>query len=626
MVKWWKSNNGCSGVSRRGRCGSYIPFTLIILFTFSLFHLSTLHSQPALLRKAEKKMGEFDFQGAIELLEPRVARRGAPAATALLGECYRRTGDFRAAEMWFGQVGDWAEIHPQYLLSYARTLQRAAKYTEAQGYYQRYLGLVPGDRLAQEQRDACGNIRELQKRGLGWWDVQPLPFNTPYREFCPVKYEDALVFCSDRPAEGLAKYEDAWTGEGFMDIFRAGRKTLDPELCGSFTYKDPVIFHAPLSSRFHEASAYFSPDYQTIYFTTNALGSGKSRDDSGLLRLQILYARRLPGNRGWTDPISLPINSAEYSVMHPCLSPDGRRLYFASDMPGGHGGFDLYYVEMINDVWGPPINLGPGINTRGSEVFPYLSPRSELFFSSDGWGGLGGLDIFFSHQQAGGWSAPRNPGAPLNSAADDFGFSWEDEGSCGYFSSDRDGGAGKDDLYSFRNIAHPVTVQIQDAKTGALLNASLVADCRPDTLSAPGGQAIWEIPHNACCQITALSPGYYPETFTRCSYNLSPGRPLEASLNLSVRPVYRLEGVVFDNYTGLPMDNALVQIIVKDTGQEFASFRTTFNGRFELELKGGACYQVRVTHPGQAPVLQSGPCIAPLAPSEDFRVRVYVGG
>lgn len=312
--------------------------------------------------------------------------------------------------------------------------------------------------------------------------------------------------------------------------------------------------------------------------------------------------------------------------MHPCLSPDGRRLYFASDMPGGQGGIDLYYTELINDVWGPPVNLGPGINTRGSEVFPYLSPGGVLYFSSDGWGGMGGLDIFQAKPQLeGGWKPPYNFGAPLNSPADDFGFSWEEEGRCGYFSSDRDGGVGKDDLYSFRNITHPLALQIRDDKTGVFLGATLKADCRSDTLLAPDGQARWEMPHNACCQLIVSAPGYYPGTLTRCTYNLSPGQPLEASISLTLRPVYRLEGIVFEEYTGLPMDNALVQVIVTETGQEYASFRTTFNGRFELELKGGACYQIRVTRPGYPPVLQSGPCIAPMAPSEDFRVRVYFG-
>lgn len=587
-----------------------------------LFLPVALSAQSGLLRKAQKKIDALDFQGAIQILEPKLSRRATPAGAALLGDCYRRTGRFSEAEHWYGKVGDWSEVHPQYLLSHARTLQRAGKYSDAQNFYDRYLGILPNDRLALEQRRACSEIETYQRRGMGWWEVQSLPLNSAYREFGPVCYEDALVFCSDRPADGPAKYQDAWTGEGFLDIYSAPRKTLDPSQCASFSYGTPVVFYAPLSSKYHEASAHFSPDHQVIYFTTNAVGSGSRRDDEGLLRLQIMYARRLPRNRGWTDPLSLSINSSEYSVMHPCLAPGGRRLYFSSDMPGGFGGPDLYYVEMINDVWGPPVNLGPGINTQGSEVFPYIDSDGALYFSSDGWGGMGGLDIFVVKSDG---EAPYNPGFPLNSMADDFGFTWEEKDACGYFSSDRPGGEGKDDIYLIRKISHPLQLQIKDAWTGAFPGGVILrADCRTDSLAVSDGQGQWEMPHNACCQVTATAPGYDPATLTRCTYNMSPGQSISAELLLTPRPEYRLEGIIFEESTGLPLDGALVQILHRDTGEEVASSRTTFSGRYDLEVGGGACYLIRVSKSGYATWQQNGPCIGLKAPGQVHKERVYL--
>ncbi len=593
---------------------------------FSFFLVFQLPAQTGLLKKAEKMMAELDFQGAIQLLENSKVKRTSSRRSALLGECYRRSGYFEEAEKRFRQVEDWSDVRPTYMLHFARTLQRAEKYPEALAYYQRYLGSVPSDPLAREQAAACRDIQALQSRGTGWWEAQPLGINSEYREFSPAIYERGLVFCSDRPVEGLANYQDAWTGEGFLDLFLCSRKTLDATLCGSYTYSPPEVFNEALSSRFHEASAHFSADFEEVFFTGNAPGNGKGRDDAGLLRLGIHHARRLPGNKGWTDPIPLSINSGEYSVMHPCLSRDGRRLYFSSDMPGGHGGLDLYYADRVNGVWGPPFNLGPDINTQGSEVFPYFSLDGLLYFSSDGWAGLGGLDIFFSREEKIGiWAAPYNPGAPINSSSDDFGFIWEETGTCGYFSSDRRGGAGKDDLFSFRKIAHPIDLEIQDAETRAYLGGGfLTAACRPDTLRVIDGRARWEIPHNACCELLVQIPHYLPGLAIRCTYNLPPGEPIQLLISLTPNPVYTLEGVVFQESTGLPLEDVEVQIFDRDTGRMTATYLTNFSGRFEVEVAPGACYEIKALKNGYVQAYAIGPCVAIGGKSRSYQLKVYM--
>ncbi|MCB9284466.1 MAG: tetratricopeptide repeat protein [Lewinellaceae bacterium] len=596
------------------------PWSFTILF---VLFTGLLSAQNGLLRKAEKKMEALDFQAAISLLENGLRNPPPPAGAALLGECYRRAGRFGEAETWFQKVSDWSEVRPQWMLNYARTLQRNARYPEAVTFYERYLGRVRNDQLAAEQLASCQQIRTLQERGLGWWEVQGLPFNSEYREFCPVFHENTLVFCSDRPVEGLSNYQDAWTGEGFLDLFKVTRKVLDSTLCASYSYSSPALFNNAMTTRFHEASAHFSADGEEIYFTSNAPGSGKGRDDAGLLRLQILHARRLPGHRGWTDPLPISINSEEYSVMHPCLSADARRLFFASDMPGGYGGLDLYYVEMIQGVWGPPINLGPSVNTTGNEVFPYFAPDGAFYFSSDGWGGLGGLDIFSTRLDREG--RPFNPGFPLNSPADDFGFIWEEVQQCGYFSSDRNGGAGKDDLYVFRRISHPVHVEIVDSQTGVFIGGGiLTSDCRQDTLSVLDGQARWEVPHNTCCELRASAPGYHPGFARRCTYNLPSGEPIHLALSLDPQPVFSLEGVVFQYSTGLPLEETSIQVIDKENGRVVASFSTDFSGRIELLLEEGVCYQFRVTKNGYAPLTGDGPCVPFHGQSENFRYKFYL--
>ena len=584
-----------------------------------------LFAQEAAIRKAQKKMAANDFQGAIQLLEKKLDRHSPPLGPALLGECYRRAGRFEEAGEWYGKVGDWAAVPWPYLLNYARTLQRDGQYPEALAWYERYLTAFPQDQIALEQSRACRNIQALQQSGLGWWEVQALPINSPQREFSPALFDEDLVFCSDRGKSAGGQDQDAWTGEGFLDLFRSARKALDPNLCGAYTYGDPEPFESALSSRYHEASAHFTSGGDAVYFTSNALSSGKKRRKAGPLRLHIFYARRLARNRGWSDPVSLPINSDQYSVMHPCLSADGKRLYFASDMPGGMGGFDLYYVALERDTWGPPVNLGPVINSAGNEVFPSLASDGTLHFASDGWGGLGGMDLFRSRPLGEAWSRPVNPGAPLNSAADDFGLIWEGGGQCGYFSSDRPGGAGKDDLYAVRQIAHPLELRLRDEVTGAdLTDGVLSANCRADSLAIGSGQGTWEIPHNACCEIQASAPGYQPAQLIRCTYNLSPGEPIQAEIALRPQPVYLLEGIVFDQATGLPLDGAVLQVYDLGSGREYAAYETNFSGRFEVQLEDGACYHLRISRKGFTPVEAEGPCLDVQAETQTYSYKLYL--
>ena len=162
-------------------------------------------------------------------------------------------------------------------------------------------------------------------------------------------------------------------------------------------------------------------------------------------KLGIFYAV-FDGN-DWTKIRELRINNEWYNVTTPWLSPDGKRLYFASDKPGGYGGSDLYYCQWKNDYWDDPVNLGPVINTKGNESYPFINAAGEFFFSSDGHPGLGGKDIFFSRYSDSSWSRPVCLDAPVNSQYDDFGIFTDTLMKEGYFSSNRDKSV---DIFHFR--------------------------------------------------------------------------------------------------------------------------------------------------------------------------------
>lgn len=262
--------------------------------------------------------------------------------------------------------------------------------------------------------------------------------NTTQLEFSPVFFGKGLVYVSSRNTSGA---RDKKIGETFFELFYT---ELDP----NGNPKPPQSFSVNVNSQLHEGPVTFNRKGNVMYFTRNNMKKGVRRADSkGVSRLKIYEA--VQGQFDWEGLTELSFNSDEYSSCHPSLSPDGKRLYFSSDMPGGYGGYDLYMVERVAEGWSTPINLGPEINTSGHDVFPFIHESGNLFFSSTGREGMGGLDIFMINIAGQSWGEVTNLGMPFNSPYDDLGFILNAEGSLGFFTSNREGGTGKDDIYKF---------------------------------------------------------------------------------------------------------------------------------------------------------------------------------
>lgn len=260
--------------------------------------------------------------------------------------------------------------------------------------------------------------------------------NTPYYEFSPTYYQNGIVFVSSRQRGGLI---DPKLGEPYFELFYA---KLDRE---GIPYQ-PRLFSLEINAKYHEGPVTFTGDAEKMYFSRNNFEDGYfSTDEQGVSRMQIFQAQR--GELDWENIQLMPFNDPEYKSMHPTVTEDGMRLYFTSDRPGGFGGMDIYVTEKVDGAWLDPINLGPDVNTTGNEVFPFIHPSGILFFASDGHGGLGGLDLFLIDISERQWGELVNMGPPFNSDQDDFGFTLNASGTQGIFSSNREGGLGKDDLY-----------------------------------------------------------------------------------------------------------------------------------------------------------------------------------
>jgi outer membrane protein OmpA-like peptidoglycan-associated protein len=261
-----------------------------------------------------------------------------------------------------------------------------------------------------------------------------------YDEFSPVYYKNGIVFCTNRKPNLLLDYSST-QDKGLFKIYYA-------DTTSSGEKREPVLLSKVLTTNFNDGPATFSVNFDTIYFSRNLIVEGKLKYISGSKnRLGIFYSVNVDGN--WTKPRDMRINNEWYNVTTPFLSPDGKRLYFASDKPGGYGGSDLYYCEWKNDYWNEPVNLGPVINTPGNESYPFINSTGELFFSSDGHPGLGGKDIFFSRLKDGNWTKPIRLDPPINSEFDDFGIVADPLTQTGYFSSNRDKSI---DIYKFETI------------------------------------------------------------------------------------------------------------------------------------------------------------------------------
>ena len=285
-------------------------------------------------------------------------------------------------------------------------------------------------------------------------------------DFSPRYYRDGIVFVTTHVDDLRYRVEDERIETNIMKLYQATRSF-------SGVLDEPQAFYRELNSDLHEGPVTFDSAYQTIYFTRNDELAPKRRRRKTLRRLRV-YSANWTGDE-WTGERQVDFNAADANTAHPALSPDGKLLVFASDRDGGYGGMDLWAVAKEGDDWGEPYNLGPFVNTDGNDVFPFLHRDGTLYFASTTEGPddeEGHLDLYYSRHDGKAWGKGVSLGPPFNSDDDDFGIIVGPDNKRGYFSSDRPGGLGEDDIYSFLVITEreggplDLTVDVSDAATG----------------------------------------------------------------------------------------------------------------------------------------------------------------
>ncbi len=422
----------------------------IFIFALVVFTTGNSFAQQNDIKKANKDFDKFAYIDAREIYL-KVVEDGYESAEIFkkLGDTYYYNSDYTNAAKWYQklvtQFPDQTE--PEYYYRAAQSLKSLGKYNESDALLNAYKA-KGGTGLVIKKFENDPNYLKSTVFKKRDFELDKVGVNSSNSDFGASFYgKDMIVFASASNTEGEKVAE--WTDQPFLDLFMANK-----DATGKLS--NARRLGGDINTAYHESSTAFSKDGNTVYFTRNNFLDGKKgKDKNKTIRLK-LYKATKTGDFNWTNIVELPFNSKEYSVAHPALSPDGKKLYFSSDMPGTMGMSDLWYVDILgNNNYGTPVNLGPEINTTARESFPYISDKNNLYFSSDGRSGLGGYDIFVTPlDEAGKPGTITNLGAPSNSAQDDFGFIINEEDRIGYVSSNRGGDRGSidDDIYLVREI------------------------------------------------------------------------------------------------------------------------------------------------------------------------------
>lgn len=573
----------------------HILTALLLLALFS-FDAS---AQKANLQRGNKEYDRFNYQKAIPLYLQVLDKADVPEAKIKLAESYRRVNNWTEAEYWYGQIVHLPDAKPIYSLYYGKALQANGKCDLAKEWFEDYSRREPDDLRGKLLSKACtkDEIERMINKCNFCYEIQPVPINTKYDDFSPMFVDGGLVFASERDEGGMVERTYEWTGFPFLELFFTQVDTLDADNF-EYTYeKKPKEYRKELNTKYHDGPIAFSRDQKTVYITrNNYFERKKDTDDEGVTRLKVFVGDR-KGDK-WTNLQGLPFNSDEYSVAHATIAPDEQTLYFSSDMPGGFGGMDLYYSVNEDGLWGPPINLGPRINTEGHEVFPvYHHSSNKLYFASDGQVGLGGLDIYYVIDNDGVWTPPANVGAPINSKYDDHSIILNDDESFGYFSSNRTEGAGRDDIYSFRKKVVKVEVLVYDLITNEPIpNSDVYIDCSKENLiTNAAGRVEIEMPVDRCCNFTANKSGYLEKQMESCTNGYEPGTKMFVKIPLMPPLEFNLAGIVYDERTSTPITGATVELI-NDCDKPVATLTTGADGSYEfLDLAPNCCYTVRAS-------------------------------
>lgn len=618
------------------------------IFAVTFFLASLVgYSQKLIVKRANQEYDLLRFASAAELYEEAILDGAASQEVYLkLADSYYKIKDTRNAEKYYQKASEG-------------TLTDADKFQ----YWQSMLQNGKTDEAIVAAKSSTGSKRITN---IGTTDskkilsdstvnaVYFMDFNTPYSDFSPTAYDKGLVFVSSRHRGSLHKNVFGWNNTPFLNLYyvdttglkkahyyhaikREQFQKLDQPQLYAYDNKlhtdetritandtrtagyygiyfrknatDTLYFKREVSpfnefnTKFHEGPVAFNKTKDVIIFTRNNYQHGKFKKDAqGVNRLKMFMAKK--SGEGWSTPTEVPFNSDAFSVGHPAFDANDQYVYFSSDMPGGSGGSDLYRVPYNEGKFGKPENLGDKINTDGNELFPFVS-NDILYLTSDGHGGLGGLDMMAVSLK--NFSQQKNLGYPINTNKDDFGLSISESGKEGFVSSNRNRIGLDDDIYYFTrtkpvSFTNPIRVLVIDRATQKPISGANV------------------VPTNSLAPCTTDKEGF-------CVFDAEPNNTYSfvgkkekyldgsSSIDLKEDQLDALVRVYLDEFgnslyclvkergTSLPLADVKVTVTDKNTGEKFMEESTSGFGELRRRLTNTKVgdqlnYDFRFEHPG----------------------------
>lgn len=562
------------------------------------FNLPGARAQRLQQRMADRYADVFDY-GKVAAIYENLDAKGKSDAGSLrrLALAYRKVGDAPAAEGAYRRLMITTGRTPDDILNFADQLRANGKYSEALEQYAIYAKERPDDPRAQGYLKSENLFYRLRSDSTSA-TIRTVPINSAEADLGVSVMEELLLFSSARGEGAGGRRMYAWDDQPFLNLYTA--------LLKGETAEDPVVMRNDVNSRYHDGVVSFDSLAKRMYYTRNNYFYGElKRSERGELNLGIYFTDVVNGEFGqleWGNVIPFDHNDPNFSNGHPRVSPDGRRLYFASDRPGGLGGTDIWYCDNLGNQWGAPQNMGPKVNTAGDEMHPYVSANNTLYFASTGHPGLGGLDIFFTRISAAGPGNVFNLGYPMNTRFNDHGLMLIND-TTGFFSSDRPGGMGSDDIYGCTlrpQMIHLAGIVIDKATREPIEGATIllkdekgqhVKRVQLETLA--GGRFRLEAEYHEKYLLVATASGYYQAELPIATNE----DPLEDIVVEMIKYDYAAEGTVFDGETNQPLAGSLV-VLTDAQDQEIGRVTTDATGTYHFPLLKDTDYRLKVEKDG----------------------------
>lgn len=549
----------------------------IYISLFLLFGILQLNAQEAKIEKSQELFNGFAYHETINKLE-NVDNKNIEV-NRKLAESHFRIGEYEMAEKYFAEVVANENKTAEDVYNYAEVLKINQKYKQANQQMKAFAKIKPDDSRAQlflQNKDYHKNLLN----DIGQIKLHLLDMNSRQQDFGVAYCGDKLVFTSSKAKKNkIILRQWNWNKLPFLDLYTA-------ELNDNKQLTNIEMFNASFNRKYHEGPASFNKEGTFMAFTRNNY-EGESSDHR--IKLKIFFAFNEIGH--WSIGEPFQYNSDDYSIGHPALTADGNTMYFASDMPGGFGGVDIYVSQKSESgSWSQPVNLGEDINTEGNEMFPFIHQNGLLFYASNGLPGLGGLDIFvatlFDVSKPG---KPKNIGTPANSSHDDFAFVVNTRQTEGFLSSSRKEGKGNDDIYRF-DLMKPFTPDkliegIAKTDKGVLLENVMVritnakGEVIDSVQTSDSGEFEFIVPENGRYTVAGRKDQY-----TEVEKQIEVIQPItNADLVLKEQKAASLYCLVTDKVSKEEIENVEITLKNKQTGEK-QTLNTDENGDVEKIL------------------------------------------